>query len=544
MAYIGAEPDGMGKAQRFTFTASGSGTDVTADDDGIPIGYTAGQVSVYLNGVKQVIGSGKDVTATDGSTITFLAAYAADDVIEVVALSIFSATTVEGTDIISTGVTGTSKYLRVDGDGTSSWQTAGSTNASDLDSGILLDARMPNLTGDVTTVEGAVATTIANDAVTGAKIENNPTIAGNLTVSGDIVPSTPLSHRNMIINGAMSVAQRSVSTSTRNAYALCDRFTCNDSGMDNMSVLLTRNPTTDYEDCAGIRNSFKVNIAGAESAQADDESMYLEYRVEAQDLAHLKYGTSSAESVTLSFYVRSNENGVYALSVQSHDADKNIGTTYTVSNTDWQRVEWTIPGLTASGINNDNGIGFMIKWFLAAGDDLKDTSNTSWDTNAGGRYAYGQTAVLNDAVNNYWEITGVQLELGSNATPFEHRGYGEELARCQRYCIGIKTQGTTGGIQVGQGQLYSTSFMQGPMMLPAPMRVPPSIVSSGDGTFQAYSGSAGDTCGPVTVDGPGQNTDTTTISFSLSNLSIGAVGQAVVFRTNGDSSYMWLDSEL
>ena len=105
MSYIGAEPDGMGKAQRFTFTASGSGTDVTADDDGIPIGYTVGQVSVYLNGVKQVIGSGKDVTATDGSTITFLAAYAADDVIEVVALSIFSATTVEGTALISTGAT-------------------------------------------------------------------------------------------------------------------------------------------------------------------------------------------------------------------------------------------------------------------------------------------------------------------------------------------------------------------------------------------------------------------------------------------------------
>ena len=121
MAYIGAEPDGMGKAQRFTYTASGSGTDVTADDDGIPIGYTAGQVSVYLNGVKQVIGSGKDVTATDGSTITFASAYAADDVIEVVALSIFSATTVEGTALISTGVTGTKKFLRVDGDGTSSW---------------------------------------------------------------------------------------------------------------------------------------------------------------------------------------------------------------------------------------------------------------------------------------------------------------------------------------------------------------------------------------------------------------------------------------
>jgi len=122
MSYIGAEPDGMGKAQRFTYTsASGGETVVSADDAGVPIGYTSGQVSVFLNGVKLVVGT--DCIATNGSTITGLSALAASDVVEVVALSIFSATTVEGADIISTGVTGTTKYLRVDGDGTSSWQT-------------------------------------------------------------------------------------------------------------------------------------------------------------------------------------------------------------------------------------------------------------------------------------------------------------------------------------------------------------------------------------------------------------------------------------
>ena len=89
MSYIGQEP-GQGQAERFLYTATGTGTAVTASDSGVSIGYTVGQVSVYLNGVKQVIGSGKDVTATDGSTITFLASYAADDVIEVIALSAFS----------------------------------------------------------------------------------------------------------------------------------------------------------------------------------------------------------------------------------------------------------------------------------------------------------------------------------------------------------------------------------------------------------------------------------------------------------------------
>jgi hypothetical protein len=119
MSYIGAEPDGMGKAQRWTYTTVGTGTVVSADDAGVPIGYTVGQVSIYLNGVKQVIPT--DVIASNGSTITFTSSYASGDVVEVVALSIFSATTVEGADIISTGVTGTTKFLRVDGDGTSSW---------------------------------------------------------------------------------------------------------------------------------------------------------------------------------------------------------------------------------------------------------------------------------------------------------------------------------------------------------------------------------------------------------------------------------------
>ena len=124
MAYIGSEPDGQGKAQRFTYTsASGGETTITADDDGIPIGYTAGQVSVYLNGVKLVVGTGKDCQATNGSTITGLAALTASDVVEIVALSTFDATTVEGTALISTGETGGSKFLREDGDGTSSWQT-------------------------------------------------------------------------------------------------------------------------------------------------------------------------------------------------------------------------------------------------------------------------------------------------------------------------------------------------------------------------------------------------------------------------------------
>jgi hypothetical protein len=180
MAYIGAEPDGMGKAQRFTFTASGGETVVSADDDGIPIGYTSGQVSVFLNGVKLVVGT--DCIATNGSTITGLAALAASDVVEVVALSIFSATTVEGTALISTGETGGTKFLREDGDGTSSWQTVatntGTEAASTNITGTITDSYFLSLayvlTGDVTLSGTNVLGKIA-DGTTNVSITNDGT---------------------------------------------------------------------------------------------------------------------------------------------------------------------------------------------------------------------------------------------------------------------------------------------------------------------------------------------------------------------------------
>jgi hypothetical protein len=142
MSYIGAEPNGMGKAERFTFTAAGGETVVSVDDQSVPISYSSGQCSVFLNGVKLVVGAGKDCQATNGSTITGLSALSANDVIEVVALSIFSATTVEGTALISTGQTGGTKFLREDGDGTASWQTATDATKAPL--------ATPTFTGEVT----------------------------------------------------------------------------------------------------------------------------------------------------------------------------------------------------------------------------------------------------------------------------------------------------------------------------------------------------------------------------------------------------------
>ena len=179
MAYIG-QGLGQGQAERFLYTATGTGTAVTASDDGIPIGYTVGQVSVYLNGVKQVIGSGKDVTATDGSTITFLASYVADDVIEVIALSTFSpADTVAATGGTFTGnvvvgATGANQTLDVashdlvDG-GLKLAGTLVTASATELN---LLDGKTSVGSPSITDNGNAVAMTIDTD--------ENVTYTGNI----------------------------------------------------------------------------------------------------------------------------------------------------------------------------------------------------------------------------------------------------------------------------------------------------------------------------------------------------------------------------
>ena len=345
-----------------------------------------------------------------------------------------------------------------------------------------------------------VTTNIINDdAVTGAKIENNPTVAGNLTVAGnttlsgtstltgnatasgnltvtgDIVPSSPLSHRNIIINGGMQLAQRNsgevTSGSDAAPYKALDRWRVKDV-LSTAQISYQRTALTGANiPASGLMNAHKIWLYGGgsyvETAGAA-EYMSIEQRIEAQNISHLLYGTASAKTITLSFYVRSNKDGVYAVSIVTPDGTAyDIGTTYTVSGTAWQRVTWTIPGNASGQIDNNNDIGMRIIWYLSAGTDSKTTDNTSWGAEAAGRRAYGHTAELFANSGNYIEFTGVQLELGSSATPFEHRSYGDELARCQRYFE------IAGGDYVGR--FYATTACEGAASLQTTKRATPTI---------------------------------------------------------------------
>jgi len=261
----------------------------------------------------------------------------------------------------------------------------------------------------------------------GIAIDNS----GHVQVDGVQLPTAgALSNRNLIINGAMQVAQRGTSSSTFDGYASVDRFRLKKVLMDNLAGTQEQSTTAP----TGFSNSYKIDITTAESAIAADEFFSVRQSIEAQNLQHLEYNTSGAKAVTMSFWVRSHVTGTYAVGIENPDGSRNIAKTYSVSSADtWEHKTITFPGDTGgANPNNDNGIGFLIDWYLAAGSNFTSSDGTTWAAKNNNRRAYGQSANAIGTTGGFY-ITGVQLEVGEKATPFEHRSYGDELARCQRY---------------------------------------------------------------------------------------------------------------
>jgi hypothetical protein len=187
----------------------------------------------------------------------------------------------------------------------------------------------------------------------------------------------------------------------------------------------------------GFVNSYKITVDTAETSMTGNELLYMRYTNEAQDCQHLEYGSSSAKTLTLSFWVKSSITGDYAVLNFVEDSDRARTLTYTINSANtWEHKTIVFTGDTTTGktINNDNDKGLDFYFTLACGPDRITTdAATAWvdyDTTA---FAYGQTANIAETTNATWQVTGVQLEVGTVATEFEHRSYGEEMQSCQRY---------------------------------------------------------------------------------------------------------------
>ena len=267
----------------------------------------------------------------------------------------------------------------------------------------------------------------------GVSIDND----GHVTIDGQQLPTAgPLSNRNLIINGAFNVAQRSTSenvTAGDNGYLTVDRWLFDTSGLDDWAGVVKQQAITDLP---GFKTAFRVDTnTTAESTLDSNDRMLLYQEVEAQNVQHLMYGTSSAQTITLSFWVKASVAGTFALGLYNSDQNKILGSTYTINSADtWEYKAVTFTGDPAGNINNDNGAGLRWQFTIAAGSTYNSTDNTSWGTYSAPKLCYGH--VQNGVITNldgYWQVTGCQMEVGTKSTPFEHRSYADELAKCQRY---------------------------------------------------------------------------------------------------------------
>ena len=263
-----------------------------------------------------------------------------------------------------------------------------------------------------------------------------PSVAGSNTLTLPATTQTlatqnALGVRNLIINGDMRIAQRGTSASglTGTAYSTVDRWqtVCATLGT------WTESQSTDAPN--GFSNSLKFECTTADASPAAGDVCLVNQRVEGNMLPSLAFGTSSAKTVTLSFYVKSNKTGTFAVGFRNIDNSKAIGGNYTINSANtWEQKTFTFEGDTVSGFTIDNSVAATVEWFLGAGTDYTSgTMPTSWATTVTANRAAGQNVNIADTIGNTFYITGVQLEVGDTATPFEHRPYDMELARCQRY---------------------------------------------------------------------------------------------------------------
>jgi len=301
-------------------------------------------------------------------------------------------------------------------------------------------------------------------------------------------------NRNLIINGAMQLAQRgtSVTNSSATGYSTVDRWQTNvgNAGTFNISQ------STDAPNGFGKSLKFECNTADASLAAGD--YLQLKQRIEGNVLQGIAKGTADAKTLSMSFYVKSSKTGTYIFELYDVDNTRQISKSYTISSANtWERKTIFIEADTTGALDDDNDRSMEVNFWLAAGSNFSGgTLSTTWTGVTTANRAAGQLN-LADTTGNTWFITGIQLEVGSTATEFEHRSYGDELARCQRYYVDDGFGTNAGGVMSPQRDAQYGHVRAAIVRFPVVMRATPtvSIQSSSADSMDRY-GRGQETCYP------------------------------------------------
>lgn len=354
--------------------------------------------------------------------------------------------------------------------------------------------------------------------------------------SGGVLAPISSVMRNRIINGAMVIDQRNAGAAvTVNGFSVypVDRFI---GSFRPSTGTATAQQISDAP--AGFVNSLRLTQASVTSAATSDIYDVIQ-RIEGFNTADLNWGTANAKTVTVSFWVKSSVTGTYGLTLQNINASRRAYvTTYTINSANtWEQKSITIAGDTTGTWETTNSTGIALLWDLGSGSDYQTSTLNAWQTANVFQATTGTRWIATSGAT--WQITGVQLEVGTQATSFEYRQYTTELQLAQRYYFLLASGG---GKQISMGAYYNSTYLTTATILPVTMRTTPSLVqTSGTNYYGIYANSTLDTFNSFASIADGSNQSVgLNIDTNISGTS-GACGRIV---TNDASAYLAFSAEL
>ena len=352
-----------------------------------------------------------------------------------------------------------------------------------------------------------------------------------------------LPFRNIIINGDMSIAQRGTSATGLgegdSGYHTCDRWRFAELGTPTYEF--TQTQSTDVPSGQGFAKSLKMDVTTAQGSLASSDLLRIQHLIEGQNLQYLKKGTANAESLTLSFWVKSNKTGTYIAELVDVDNTRTISKSYTIDSASiWEKKTITYDGDTTGAFDNDNANSLQMWFWLGAGTDYTGgTLNTSWSASTTNQRVSSSNVNIADSTSNTWYITGVQLEAGTTASDFEFLPYDVNLNRCQRYYWKVEGISGTGFPAIGSGHIYQSTSPRVYVKYPFSMRSSPTLGYSG--TLRLNSGGSTEDITSFGIAYIGLNSAmvafNTTVTFTVGN-------GCIVHCLNTPTSYFYGEAEL
>jgi hypothetical protein len=376
----------------------------------------------------------------------------------------------------------------------------------------------------------APGTAVAGDVLTAAFWNSN--VRDNITE----LAGAPFA-RNILYNGAMQISQRGTSTAsiTTAGYYTADRW--------NVAIgtlgTWTQSVTADAPTGRGFVNSLKMLCTTADASPAAGDYMLFKQILEGYDVQRIAKGTSSASPLILSFWVKANVTGTYIIEIADNTNNRRIAASYSINaSATWEYKTVVIAADTTGTLANDANAALEVVWWLGAGSTFSSgTLQTTWGTTVNANRAVGQTN-LASATNNYWQVTGVQLETGSVATGFEFLPITDDLRRCQRY-YQMMVAGTAFG-PIGSGLVNSTNLCAIYIPMPVQMRANPTVGSFAN--LRVFDASNAPSVSAIAVTQTSKSVITLDVTLSASTLTAGRCG--LLQGNNNAAGYVDFSAEL